>query len=546
MRGRESLTLWRYTKLVTLAFLMAATYRGVFAQSRAGSVPASPTPQAQSGVAMGSLPTGGEAQSGASVRRAWEIAPRLGLAETFTDNVLPGGSAKQSDQITEITPGVRILGKAARAKVYGDYQLRGLMYAQGSRGNTTQNVLNSFGTLEAIEKLFFVDVSGVVAQQTISAFGTQSPGGYSINSNTTETSNFRFSPYLRGTLGGYADYEARYSKSALRTKAAATYDSDINEWSGKIGGNTPFSALGWSVDGSQQSYDYGHGRKTKSDRWHGRISYKVVPHLKFSMSGGRERNDFVSLHEGSWSTRGYGVDWAPTERTQISVFREKRFFGHGHTASISHRMPSSAVMYTDSRNVSALPSRLATVGLGNIYDLLFTQKASSIPDPVERAAWVDGYLNAIHIPPSTPVTVGFLSSQVSVQRSQNLSWIWYGARNTLTLALVRTQNDRLGTGLGTGDDFSIASSIIQKGGNINFSHRLSALSSLTVSGTRTRNSGSIGGGLAAYNQKMFSAGITTRIGANTNAVLTARRTQFDRSANSYTENAVSGSLLMQF
>jgi uncharacterized protein (PEP-CTERM system associated) len=479
-------------------------------------------------------------------KRAWNIVPRVMVMETFSDNVAPGQGAKKSDQITQLSPGVRIEGKTARLKMFLDYQLNEQLYAQGSRGNQTQQALNSFGTFEAVENLLFVDMSGVIAQQNISAFGVQSPGAYSVNANSTETSNFRVSPYFKGRLGGYADYEARYSRSMVRAKSSVASDTDIQEWLGRVGGDTPLAFLGWSVEANRQNYDYGVGRKTESDKWRGSLIYRVNPQLKLSVSAGRESNDFETASKQSWDTNGYGVEWNPTERTQVSASREKRFFGHGHTLSISHRLPLSAVKYTDTRDVAALPNQLSTAGLGNYYDLLYAQLASTIPDETVRAAYTSFLLNVAGIAPNTPVTVGFLSSQVSVQRQQELSYILRGARNIFTLALVRSQNDRLGTGFGAGDDFSVASSIIQQGWNVGWSHQLTELSSLNVTGSHTHTTSSANNLNPQTKQKMLSAGISTKVGAKTNASVTARRTVADSTANPYTENAVVGTVSIQF
>lgn len=477
--------------------------------------------------------------------RAWVVAPRLKVQETFSDNTSAGGGAKTSDQITEVVPGVRVDGRTARVKMHLDYELRGMLYAQGSHGNQMQNTLNAFGTLEAIENLLFVDASGVISQQTISAFGAQSPSYYSSSANTTETSNFRLSPYLKGRLGGYADYEVRYARTMVRAKSAAASDTDIDQWLGRVGGDTPLAFLGWSVDGNRTQYDYGMGRKSESDQWRGSLNFKADPQLRLSVSAGRESNDFATLTKQSWNTQGYGADWNPTERTQISAFREKRFFGYGHSLSINHRMPKSAIRYSDKRDVAALPTQLATVGMGNIYDLLFSEYASEFPDPVVRAAFVNLLLAIYQIPANTPVTAGFLSSQVSIQRSQDLTFVLQGARNILTLSAVRTQSDRLGTSLGSADDFSLASTIRQQGFNATFSHRLTGLTSLNVMGSRTR---SFGSGMATSletRQNTLSAGISTKLGAKTNGALTARRTEATGTVP-YTENAVVGSLAITF
>lgn len=482
-----------------------------------------------------------------SVKRAWVIAPRVTVQETITDNVSLGFGNKTSDQVTEVSPGIGIEGNTARLKLHLDYKLRELYYAQGSRGNASYNALNSFATLEAIENLFYVDMTGVISQQTISAFRTQSTGDYNINNNSTETSTFRLSPYFKGRFGGLADYEARYTRSMLRTKSSFVSDADIDEFSGKLSGNTPLALLTWMADADRQKNDYSLGRSTEGDRLRGFLSYQIHPEVKLSGSVGQESNDYISFQKQSWNTHGYGVDWTPTDRSKVSVFRETRFFGHGHKVELSQRFPLSMVKYTDTRDVSALPMRFSSIGLGTIYDLLYAQLASAtIPVGMTRADYTNALLNAAGIPADTQVVSGFLSSQVSLQRHQDLTMLLRGARNIITLSYTRSQNDRLGTALGAADDFAAVSSIVQKGVGLTWSHQLSALSSLNVSGSRMRSVGSGSTVNPEYTRKMFSAGLTTSLGAKTKAALTARRVEADSSVTPYTENAVVGSISLEF
>ena len=78
-------------------------------------------------------------EAGFPARRAWNIVPSVTVQETFTDNVAPGQGTKTSDQVTEISPGVRLDGNAARLKMHLDYHLTELLYAQGTRGSQTQH-----------------------------------------------------------------------------------------------------------------------------------------------------------------------------------------------------------------------------------------------------------------------------------------------------------------------------------------------------------------------------------------------------------------------
>lgn len=478
-------------------------------------------------------------------KRAWTITPRITLQETFTDNVEPGARTKVRDQITEINPGVRIVGQSARAKMNLDYSVREMIYGRNSRGNQTQQALNAVANLEAIEKFLFVDMSGVISQQTISALGVQSPANYSINDNSTETSNFRISPFVRGKLAGFAEYEGRYSRSKVHSKSSQVGDTDIEEWRGMLKGNTRVARLDWSLEAGQQGYDYKNGRKTESDTLRGLLAYNIAPEWKVSASIGRERNDFASLEQQNWQTHGYGLDWKPNNRTDVSAFREKRFFGHGHTLSINHRLPYSALKYSDTRDISSQSTQPAVSVYGTVYDLLFTQLASTIPDEAMRADYLARFLQQTGISPSALVISSFLSSQVSVQRRQELSYVLRGARNTATVAVNRSQNDQLGIGLGGGSAPVVPAAIKQRGVSVSLSHQLSALSSLNVNGIHSRNTGSSELGQRST-QKTLSAGFSTRLGAKTSAGLTARRTEFDSEAAPYTEKALIGTLTMQF
>ena len=100
--------------------------------------------------------------------------------------------------------------------------------------------------------------------------------------------------------------------------------------------------------------------------------------------------------------------------------------------------------------------------------------------------------------------------------------------------------------MGTGDDFSVASSITQKGFNVGWSYQLSSLTVLSVTGAHSRSNGQGTGYDEATKQKVLSATLSTKLGPKTSAALTARRTEFDRTIQPYNENALIGSLSIQF
>lgn len=469
---------------------------------------------------------------------SWIIKPRISLTETWTDNanLNLGNSSKQSDLITEVAPGINIQARTARLKGYLDYSLRGQQYAQNTNSARTQNSLNAFGTLEAIDNWLFLDFSGVIAQQSVSAFGPQSPSNTSVNSNSTETSTYRLSPYVRGQVGGIAEYLLRYNVSTTRSDSSTASGIDISQFSGQLKGSTPFQRLKWTIDGNQQTTDYSTGRTTDAETYRGMLTYSLFPEFRVSASGGWESNNYASAEQEGRTTHGYGFDWNPTERTQLSVFKERRFFGDGHNISFSHRFPMSSIQFTDARDVTVLPDQFGVVGRGRLYDF-YSQFVSTIADPTLRANMLNALIAAN--PFNIPGASSFISSQASVQRRQQLSYVLYGARNSITLMANRSESQSLlATSIGN-DDFSKSTTIRQSGLSVNFAHRLSEISNLNLLLSRQESTGGVGSSLKATTT-MYQVNISTKLGAKTTGSLSIRRTEFDNSTTPYTENALIG------
>lgn len=482
----------------------------------------------------------------------WDITPSVSLSETATDNVALSATQKRSDLVTDISPGIRIAGRGDRVKLHFDYQLHNLIHAQDSSRDRTRNSLNAFGTLEAVEDWLFIDANGTITEQSISAFGATSPSNASANDNSTEASNYRVSPYIRGSFGDLANYQLRYAKSTSSAKSSALADTSNGEWAANLHGTTGLAALGWSVDATRQSASYGNGRSTEADRLRGMLTYQFDPQFRASLIGGRESNDYASLAKESQTTHGWGLEWIPTERTQVSLSKEKRFFGDAQSINLSHRTARTVWRFSDSKDVSVLPNQLATVGLGSMYDLFYNlfapQLAEQFPsDPVGLSNAILQILQANGIPPTQQVVGGFLTSRVSVQRRRSLSLALVGVRNTVTFAATQSDSEGLGAGLGgVDDDFALAPSIRQRGLSVSWSHKLSGLSSL--SGTFNRQI-STGNGSAATSlettQNLLFLNFSTQLAAKTRATLGVRRTTVD-GLTSYSENAMTGTVSHQF
>lgn len=528
-------------KLHSLPFVtLSALATAAMAQTVPGSITnvtgstSSSAPTAQSS----GLPAQDSKES--TLGRAWTIKPRVSLTETLTDNVAINRSQgnKEGDLITQLSPGIRIEGKSARLKAYMDYALNAQFYAK-SDTSRTQNSLNGFGTLEAVDNWLFLDANARIAQQAISAFGAQSPSSTSINANSTETSTVGFSPYIRGQIGGMVNYGLRYNRSTTRTSASTVSNIDLAEWSGQLKGSTPFRNLQWSLDASNQTVDYSSGRETEASRMTGRLTYALTPQFRIIGSGGWEENNYASIDQQGRTTHGYGLDWNPTERTQFSAFKERRFFGDGHNISFSHRFPRSSIRFTDSRDVSVLPNQFANQGYGSLYDVIAAQFAG-LPEPDRTTAIQNFFIANPTLNPNAQVTSSFLTSRATIQRRQQLSIVLLGVRNSITFLANRNISQSTLASNAVADDFSRASEIRQQGFSINYSHQLSQLTSLNALLSRQESTGT-GTNTLKTTTNLYQVNVATKLGAKTSGSVSVRHTESD-GTTSFKENAIIGTV----
>lgn len=453
---------------------------------------------------------GQDAESAPELIRAVVVVPRVSVTETFTDNINLVDVSKRSDQVTEISPGIRITRKGGGFTGFFDYALIGVGYAQNSLPSHTQNALNTFGTLEAIEKWAYLDFNGSIAQQSISAFGTPSNQNSSINTNRTEVSSYRVSPYLRGNLGNLANYEARYSQTVVHGDASSVSGVTTTDGSLFVSGSSALKSLGWSADVSQQDIAYSAGRPTEAATMNLGLSYAVTPQLSVLANAGREASNYTSLDKQNYSTNSVGFSWLPSERTRLTFSQGHRSFGENHSLIFEQRTALTLWKFTDSQDVSAAPSQT----------LLLLNNTN----------------------PAAPVISSFLSAAVSIQRRQDLSLSLFGVRDTITFVASNSENRRLDT-ISTAVDDLLAAQVHQLGFSIDYLHRLTPEYSLGIFASQQKTWGGLG--LQDTNFHYLNWSLTGKTGKNTSATLGLRRAVYD-SVAPYAETALSINLNVQF
>jgi uncharacterized protein (PEP-CTERM system associated) len=472
------------------------------------------------------------------------IAPRVSVTEIFTDNAGLTSTGRQSEQITQVSPGIRIDVTGARVKSYFDYALTQSLYAQSTSASRAQNTLSTFGTLEAVDNRVFLDFNGSISQQSVSAFGTQSLNSSSISANQAEVSTYRLSPYVRGQLGSTASYEARYSRAVTSSDSASASNTTNSNVTVKVAGGSAFRRLGWSADVSRQESSYSVGRTTEVDRFNLGLNYALTPQLNVSVNGGQESNNYSSLDKQTYSTRGVGFNWTPSNTTKLSASVGHRSFGNTHSLNFEHRTARTVWRFVDSKDISTTPSQSGRVGLGTLYDLLYSQFESTYPNPVARAQAVNAFLSTYPLSGNTLVTTGFLTSAASRQRNQSLSLALLGARDTITFFATSTESSRIDTLSIASDDLSTSSRVRQRGFSVSYSHRLTPDYSLGVLLSQQKTSGDLASQESTL--RSINANVTGRLGKKSTASVGARHVISSGSSAPYVENAITGNLNVQF
>jgi uncharacterized protein (PEP-CTERM system associated) len=492
--------------------------------------------------------------------RTFLLQPRAAVTETYTDNVKLSATDRRSELITQLSAGLRFASNAGRVRGFADYTLSGLLYARGSAANGFQNALNASLTSEVIERRVFVDVTGTISQQAISAFGTQSIDPTLANSNRTEVRTFRVSPFARGRIANLADYELRLARSTTNTSSALASNVSTSSASGRLVGDSTGRRFGWSIDGLRETTDFTLAPRREQSRFNGVLTFIPDPQLRLSLLGGRESNNYTTLDTISYTNRGVRLNWSPSPRTAVLLEKQRRFFGDSHVVSLSHRTARSMLMFTDTRNV-VLGNGLSQFGrLVTLHDYYYFSKdfAPAIQDKELREAAVNQFIKELGYSGTDLVGLGFLSTSTSVQRLQQFAYSLFGLRDTITFTASRSDAERLdtlgviGTGLFNGlgfGDFGTYSRVRQYAFGTTLNHRLTPQSSLSVSFTQQRNQGDnlVTGASQLTLLRSGTVNWSMRLNPRAFASLSARHQRFSGADSAaYRESALTANFSLQF
>jgi uncharacterized protein (PEP-CTERM system associated) len=476
----------------------------------------------------------------------WRVVPSLGILETLTNNVslAPSGSAR-SDLVTQLTPALSISEVGARTRLSGSLSMPIVLFARtGSDNNQVyaQAALN--GTVEAMEKFFFIDGTILVSQQYFTPFGPQPVGLANATQNRYTAESYSVSPYIKGRTAGDVQYLVRDEN--LWTNASGAPVSGVNgAYTNHFLANASKQSaqIGWVVEYDRSSVSFESQPPLRTQLGRLRLLHNTDPQLQLSASVGYEDNDFA-LTQNRGAIYGVGATWHPTNRTDLEATWEHRFFGSSYLLNFAHRTPLTVWNLNASRNITSYPQQVATLPTGfDVQSLLNQLFLSSIPDPAQRQMFVDQFIRNHGLPGVLSSPVNLFSEQITLVQQVSASAGLIGARNSILFSVFHVRQQPVSAANTDLPGFIAAqNNNTQNGGSVVWTHTLSPTMTFALTGAASRSESNVAqtgiGGVGTSKQGSITANLTAPLSPNTSATAGIRYQVFrsDLSSN-YTEAA---------
>lgn len=450
--------------------------------------------------------------TGTVARAEVTVQPSVSARTTYTDNAsLSSGGGDEF--IVEVTPAIRLQRSGGRLNGGLNAALRNVRYANESSKDSTFITFRGNGQYEAVDDTLFLEASGSVSRNDRSLFSARSESDPQNTDSSNETRTFVLSPRLHFRLGGAAQGVLRY-QSVWSGGNGVESDRRIGSWDLSLNEQDALGPFGWFANYNTTTTEYQDDvRDVSSSVGRVGLSYRLTPRFVVRGSVGRESNDFSVEGTRYYTTHGVGFDWTPTPRTSFSAFTEERMFGRGYDVSLRHRARRSAWTMVYSRDYTSSTSLIQTSVEDYYYDLLY-QSLSSIEDEALRDAATRALLAALGLE-GVSGQVNFVSNTQTVRETLRGTMVLTGIRNTLTVSLYRTENERISPDLIISglDDFAGTNFIKTQGGLVSLAHRISGKSSANVSLSRTETEGQGTTDRSQTNTDLV-LGLTRRLGAH--------------------------------
>lgn len=337
------------------------------------------------------------------------------------------------DTLVEVRPSVVFERRGSLASINGNLAVSAIDYLDHSHGGRLLPRGRVNLASQPLEGWVYFDAFARVDPTTQNP-SLARPGDdlyYTLEPRT----QYSLSPYVLRRFGDAGTLTARTDFTSTRITDPANPANKFNATAldNAVRYERQPRPFGFTLEGRTHNEDddrIGRTLETTNSRlW---VDYALDPQFVVGVGGGQED---VSVLASALSDRVFGArfQWRPTERTNLNLSVEDRYFGRGWDASFSHRSPFMSFSLNSNRTVTGQDTPQFSFSPGqnirNAIDESFRTQYGN--DAVARNAAVTQYLDARGLKDFAPSALTLYSVVPQIRQNIFANLTLIGRRNTI-------------------------------------------------------------------------------------------------------------------
>ena len=292
---------------------------------------------------------------------AWIFTPRIGIAETVTDNARASSVGRQADLVSTISPGIAVTVDTSRLKGSLDFSLDVQRYVEASDQNRIANNLFSNGEATVVPDLLFFDARASISQEDIAGGRGFASSNLVPEGQRAQVIAYSAGPTLRTNFGSLLTGELSYHLSQTyftnaTTLAGATGLSNSTQQEGKLtlGTGEAFGPLNGAFK-ADVFHETGSGAATSSnagaseDRKAAELDgeYKITRTISLIAQGGYEKLTFPGSSQTNLSGPiwGAGFQYSPNPDSLLRLVYGRRDGGNDFSGEFRFAVTAATKIY---------------------------------------------------------------------------------------------------------------------------------------------------------------------------------------------------------
>lgn len=255
--------------------------------------------------------------------------PSISTQEIYSDNINLAPSGKeQSAFVTDISPGISIIGQSARSSLNLNYKMQNLYNAGGNNDLKTLNQLQYNSKTALIQNVLLLDSQSSISQQNTSsnnAINDNISGG----AGSTTVTTFGLSPYWLPRFGNYANGSVRVNFNTVSTDKSLNNQNTTNALSDtktlaeiiQLNSGSEFQQINWNLNHNNSVNYRDNGDDVKFQNSNMLVRTYINQYFNVFVNGGYSNNSFKtntnSSQNGTFYT--FGGQWKPSQLYSVEV-----------------------------------------------------------------------------------------------------------------------------------------------------------------------------------------------------------------------------------